>query len=95
MHDSTIFILPPILYVSQAAPAWSWAETSRISPPLINDSHNQSILSAAGPVRAFIRFPLDDIWMSDWGSISHQRLLCRPDHDELDVLYTQAESLVS
>jgi hypothetical protein len=64
MHDSTIFTLPPIPYLSQTALAWSWAETSRISPPRKKDSHNQSILSAAGPVRAFIRFPLDDMWIS-------------------------------
>lgn len=95
MHDSTIFTLPPILYASQTTLAWSWAETSRISPPLKKDSHNRSILSAAGLVRAFIRFPLDDTWLSCWGFIGHQRLLCRPDHDELNVLYAQAESLVS
>jgi hypothetical protein len=94
MHDSTIFTLPSILYLSQTALAWSWAKTSRISPPRKKDSHNQSILSAAGAVRAFIRFPLDDMWISYWGSIGHQRLLCRPDHDELNILYAQAESLV-
>lgn len=35
MHDSTRFtLLLPVLYANQMALASSWAETSRIGPPL-------------------------------------------------------------
>lgn len=42
-----------------------------------------------------MRFLMDDMWISYWSSIGHRQLSYRPDHDELNALCAQADSLVS